>query len=165
MSGPRVYAMVTAPTAGRRYVKFGVSKRLAARARDVQSMCPIPIEYMYSVRCETDEEMMRFEAALHAEHAARSIVGEWFSFKNSKSVIADIRLALRCIGERELGVAKVESHVPPALQKSKRDFNKRYARRALKAFVTVGDESLDGVEVRSKSRLTTRGDGGNVKIE
>lgn len=152
-----VYALITAPIAGTRFVKFGLTGQISRRVVEVQTYCPLPIEHVFAVACPTEEAMRRTEAALHDEHAKQALSGEWFHFPDDVNTIEDVRFALRCIGERELGTAEVIERTAPG-KKPRRDFANRWRRRALKAMVVVGDAEC-GVPVvvrRKKFALDTK---------
>jgi len=149
-----VYAMITAPIDGARFVKFGISTDVRERVMHVQHGCPINLEATLYVECASEQAMMRLEAALHAEHVDASVGGEWFRLQDNGRVIADVFDALLYVGQREMGAAHVMAVDMPKRVDAKARALGRYRVKALRTCVNVGDVEPGSVPVAYRRKIT-----------
>lgn len=98
-----VYAMITELTGGSRYVKFGMAKDPEHRLANVKVGCPLKIETLAYVECESWQQARFVESAIHLEHIAINCAGEWFKWSSGSTAERDAKDALRLLTLRETG--------------------------------------------------------------
>lgn len=75
-----VYAMLCQDGDGPGYVKFGRSRRIGDRLRQLRQACPIPARYFAVAEMPGERLMGEVERGLHQQFKDRRVTGEWFRF-------------------------------------------------------------------------------------
>lgn len=145
-----VYAIVTQPLGGARFVKFGVTVNMTNRISELQTGCPLPFGRVWYMVCPCRRDAELVEAALHVEHAQQSTVGEWFAIENDGHAEHDALQSLELIAQRELGFSAVKEFDLPKRVSAQARHIGRLRRRQTLPGVIIGDARLPAVSYRKR---------------
>jgi hypothetical protein len=82
-----IYALLCKDEDGPGYIKLGMSGNVTQRLTSLRTACPIPAQYIATVKVGYDrEKCLKVESYLHREFAERKVKmrGEWFRFNFSE---------------------------------------------------------------------------------
>lgn len=161
--GCYVYAVLCEDSAGKGFVKFGISTKIDKRLSSIRTSCPLDVGYFAIHECFNSSEMKSLEKALFLRFAKRRGNGEWFSFdfkneQDKKEFNAGSREVFRGSYNKD-GWDKIH---PEAMAKAKEVWNaqnqKQWAKRVCSdaAFFRGEEPQGEGYYSSSKSLRMAR---------